>query len=157
LLELYLTDLTTSIDPHSTYMSPSTQADFEIAMRLNLDGVGAVLRSEDGVTTVSEVVPGGAAAKDGRLKVKDKIIAVAQGDEKWVDAVDMKLQDVVKMIRGARGTKVQMKVVPVGKVDSYVLELTRQKVELKSQEARGDVIEQGKKSNGKPYLIGVID
>jgi carboxyl-terminal processing protease len=157
LLELYLTELTTSIDPHSTYMSPSTLADFEIAMRLNLDGIGAVLRSEDGVTTVAEVVPGGAAAKDGRLKVKDKIVAVAQGDDKWVDALDKKLQDVVKMIRGTRGTKVQLKVVPVGKVEPYVLELTRQKVELKTQEARGDIVEQGKKADGKPYLIGVID
>jgi carboxyl-terminal processing protease len=157
LLELYLTDLTTSIDPHSTYMSPTTLADFEIAMRLNLDGIGAVLRSEEGTTTVSEVVPGGAAAKEGRLKPKDKIIAVAQGDGKFVDAVDMKLTDVVKMIRGAPGTKVQMKIVPVGKVEPYVLELTRQKIELKSQEAHGDVVEQGKKPNGKPYLIGVID
>ena len=157
LLELYLTDLTTSIDPHSTYMSPSTLADFEIAMRLNLDGIGAVLRAEDGYTTVAEVVPGGAAAKEGRLKVKDKIVGVAQGDDKYVDTVDMKLQDVVKMIRGARGTKVQLKVVAVGKVEPYVLELTRQKVELKSQEARGDVVEQGKKPNGKPYQIGVID
>jgi carboxyl-terminal processing protease len=157
LLELYLTDLTTSIDPHSTYMSPTTLADFEIAMRLNLDGIGAVLRSEDGVTTVAEVVPGGAAGKDGHLKVKDKIVGVAQGDGKFVDAVDMKLQDVVKMIRGTRGTKVQLKIVPVGKIEPYVLELTRQKIELKSQEARGDIVEQGKKPNGKPYRVGVID
>jgi carboxyl-terminal processing protease len=157
LLELYLTALTTSVDPHSTYMSPITLDDFEIAMRLNLDGIGALLRSEEGTTTISEIVPGGAAAKDGHLKPKDKIIAVAQGDGKFVDAVDMKLQDVVKMIRGPRGTKVQLKVIPVGKVEPYVLELTRQKIELKSQEARGDVVEQGKKPNGKPYLIGVID
>jgi carboxyl-terminal processing protease len=157
LLELYLADLTTSIDPHSTYMSPTTLDDFEIAMRLNLDGIGAVLRSENGHTTVVEVVPGGAAGTDGRLKPNDKIIAVAQGDDKYVDAVDMKLQDVVKMIRGKRGTKVQLKVIPVGKIEPVVIELTRAKVELKSQEARGDVVEQGKKADGKPYLIGVID
>jgi carboxyl-terminal processing protease len=157
LMELYLTALTTSIDPHSTYMSPTTLDDFEIAMRLNLDGIGAVLRSEDGVTTVNEVVPGGAAAKEGHLKPKDKIVGVAQGDSKFVDAVDMKLTDVVKMIRGARGTKVQLKVIPVGKIEPYVLELTRQKIELKSQEARGDIVEQGKKPSGKPYLVGVID
>jgi carboxyl-terminal processing protease len=157
LLEIYLTDLTTSVDPHSTYMSPNTLDDFEISMRLNLDGIGAVLRSENGQTTVVEVVPGGAAAKDGHLKVNDKIVAVAQGDGKYVDAVDMKLQDVVKMIRGARGTKVQLKVVQVGKLEPIVLELTRQKVELKSQEARAEIIEQGKKEDGKPYLVGVID
>jgi carboxyl-terminal processing protease len=157
LLEIYLTDLTTSIDPHSTYMSPNTLDDFAIAMRLNLDGIGAVLRSENGQTTIVEVVPGGAAGKDGRLKPNDKIVGVAQGDEKFVDAVDMKLQEVVKMIRGARGTKVQLKVIPVGKIDPVVIELTRQKIELKSQEARGDIIEDGKKADGKPYKIGVID
>ncbi len=157
LLEIYLTDLTTSIDPHSTYMSPTTLDDFEIAMRLNLDGIGAVLRSENGETVVVEVVPGGAAGKDGRLKPNDKITAVAQGDGKFVDALDMKLQDVVKMIRGKRGTKVELKVVPVGKIEPIVIELTRQKIELKSQEARGEVVEEGKKADGKPYLIGVID
>jgi carboxyl-terminal processing protease len=157
LLEIYLTALTTSIDPHSTYMSANTLADFEIAMRLNLDGIGAVLRSENGETLVVEVVPGGAAAADGRLKPKDKIVGVAQGDGKYVDVQDMKLQEVVKLIRGARGTKVQLKVVPVGKIEPYVLELTRRKIELKSQEARGDVVEDGKKLDGKPYLIGVID
>ena len=73
-------------------MSPTTLDDFEIAMRLNLDGIGAVLRSENGQTIVVEVVPGGAAAKDGRLKPNDKIVAVAQGDGKFVDVVDMKLQ-----------------------------------------------------------------
>src|SRR5262249_5800460 len=140
LLELYLTALTTSIDPHSTYMSPTTLADFEISMRLNLDGIGAVLRSENGTTTVVEIVPGGAAAADGRLKPNDKIVAVAQGDGKYVEAVDMKLQDVVKMIRGNRGTKVQLRVLPVGKIEPVVVELTRQKIELKSQEARGDVV-----------------
>jgi carboxyl-terminal processing protease len=157
LLEIYLTDLTTSIDPHSTYMSPTTLDDFEIAMRLNLDGIGAVLRSENGETVVVEVVPGGAAGKDGRLKPNDKIVAVAQGDGKFVDALDMKLQDVVKMIRGKRETKVELKVVPVGKIEPIIIELTRQKIELKSQEARGDIVEQGKKADGKPYLVGVID
>jgi len=157
LLEIYLTDLTTSIDPHSTYMSPTTLDDFEIAMRLNLDGIGAVLRSENGETVVVEVVPGGAAGKDGRLKPNDKIVGVAQGDGKFVDALDMKLQEVVKMIRGKRETKVELKVVPVGKIEPIVIELTRQKIELKSQEARGEVVEQGKKADGKPYLVGVID
>jgi carboxyl-terminal processing protease len=138
-------------------LSPTTLGDFEIALRLNLDGIGAVLRSENGQTIVVEVVPGGAAGKDGRLKPNDKIVGVAQGDSKFVDVVEMKLPDVVKMIRGARGTKVQLKVVPVGKVEPVVYDLTRQKIELKSQEARAEIVEQGKKPDGKPYLIGVID
>jgi len=157
LLELYLTALTTSIDPHSTYMSPSTLDDFEIAMRLNLDGIGALLRTEDGTTQIAEIIPGGAAAKDGRLKMNDKIIAVAQGDSKFNDVVGLKIQDVVKQIRGPRGTKVQLKVIPVGKAEPVVIELTRAKVELKAQEARGEVVEQGKKADGTPYRFGVID
>ncbi|HJT79119.1 MAG TPA: carboxy terminal-processing peptidase [Gemmataceae bacterium] len=155
LLEIYLSDLTTSLDPHSTYMSSSTMDDFEIAMRLNLDGIGAVLRSENGQTVVVEVVPGGAA--DGHIKPNDKIVAVSQGDGKYVDVVDMKLRDVVKLIRGHRGTPVQLKVIPAGKIEPVVLDLTRKKIELKSQEARGDVVEQGKKADGTPYRIGVID
>jgi carboxyl-terminal processing protease len=157
LVEIYLTDLTTSIDPHSSYMSPATVEDFDIAMRLNLDGIGALLRSENGQTMVVEIVPGGAAAKDARLLPNDKIVGVAQGDGKYVDTVDMKLREVVKLIRGKRGTQVQLKVIPTGKIDSVVYELTRQKIELTSQEARGDIVEQGKKADGKPYLVGVID
>jgi carboxyl-terminal processing protease len=157
LLEFYLGDLALCIDPHSTYMSSATLDDFDIALRLNLDGIGAVLRSENGQTTVQEVVPGGAAAKDGRLKAKDRITAVAQGEGEWVDAVDQKLRDVVKLIRGKRGTKVRLKVVPAGKIEPVVIELTRQKIELKSQEARGEVVETGKKADGTYYKVGVID
>jgi carboxyl-terminal processing protease len=157
LLEMYLSQLTTSIDPHSTYMSPTTLAEFEIALRLNLDGIGAVLRSANGESIIVEVVPGGAASQDGRLKPNDRIVGVAQDDGKFVDTADMKLSDVVKMIRGKRGTKVRLKVVPAGKIEPVVYELTRQKIELKSQAARGDIVEEGKNADGKPYRIGVIN
>src|SRR5207302_5113254 len=146
-----------SVDPHSSYMSPPTLDDFDIAMRLNLEGIGALLRSENGQTIVAEVITGGAAAADGRLKPNDKIIAVAQGDSQFVDVIDMKLREVVKLIRGARATKVQLKVIPAEKVVPLVYDLTRQKIELKAQEARQEIIEQGKKADGSPYRIGVID
>ena len=95
---------------------------------------------------------------DNRVsKPEDKIVAVAQGNGDFVDTVDMKSRDVVKLIRGSRGTKVQLKVLPVGKLEPVTYELTRQKIEMKTQEARGEVVEQGKKSNGTPFLIGVID
>jgi carboxyl-terminal processing protease len=157
LLELYLTDLTTCADPHSSYMSPSTLEDFDIAMRLQLEGIGALLRSENGATLVAEIIPGGAAAGDGRLKAKDKIIAVAQGDNKFVDVIDMKLRDVVKLIRGQKGTPVQLKVIPNNKIEPIIFNLTRQNIELKSQEARSEIIEHGKKADGTSYRIGVID
>ena len=138
-------------------MSPATLDDFAIAMRLNLDGIGAVLKSENGQTTVVEVVAGGAAAADGRLKPNDKIVAVAQGDNNYVEIGDMKLREAVKLIRGPRATKVQLKVVPVGKIDPIIIELTRRKIEMKSQEARSEIVEQGKKADGTPYRVGIID
>jgi len=156
-MELYLSDLTTSVDPHSTYMSPATLDDFDIAMRLHLDGIGALLRAENGQTIVAEVIPGGAAAADGRLKANDKIIGVAQGDGKFVDVIDMKLREVVKLIRGKRGTRVELKIVPAEKIEPVIYALTRQNIELKDQEARSEIVEQGKKADGTPYRIGVID
>jgi carboxyl-terminal processing protease len=157
LMEVFLTDLTTSVDPHSNYMSPTTLADFDIAMRLHLEGIGALLRSENGNTIVAEVVAGGAANKDGRLKANDKIVGVAQGDDKFQDVVDWKLTEVVKLIRGKSGTKVQLKVVPAHKIEPVVYAFTRQRIELKSQEARGEIIELDKKPDGTPTKIGVID
>ncbi len=157
LMELYLSALLASLDPHSSYMGPATLDDFDISMRLQLEGIGAVLRQEDGNTVVAEVVSGGAAAADGRLKVNDKIIAVAQGDNNFTDVVDMKLRDVVKLIRGKRGTPVQLRVLPATKGEPVVLDLTRQTVQLKDQEARADIVEQGKKADGSPYRVGVID
>ncbi len=138
------------------YMSPNTLDDFEISMRLRLEGIGAVLRDENGQITIVEVVPGGAASKDGRLKANDKIIAVAPGDGKFVDVVDMKLRDAVKLIRGPKGTKVELKVVPAGKLEPVIYALTRQQIEIKSQAARYEVIDDGKKDDGKPFRIGVI-
>lgn len=157
LMEVYLSDLTMSIDPHTTYMSPSTLDDFDISMRLNLEGIGALLKSDNGQTRVAEIVPGGVAAVDGRLQPDDRIVGVAQGDGKFIDTVDMKLRDVVKMVRGARGTPVQLKVVQTGKVEPVVIDLTRKKIELQSQAARGEVVEQGKKTDGTPYRVGVLD
>jgi carboxyl-terminal processing protease len=157
LMELYLTDLTTCVDPHSNYMSPPSLDDFEISMRLHLEGIGALLRSENGQTIISEIIPGGAAAADGKLKTNDKIIGVAQGDGKFVDVQDMKLRDVVKLIRGNRGTRVQLKVLPAEKLEPVIYELTRRKIELQAQAARAEVVEDGKKEDGTPYRIGVID
>ncbi len=158
LLEIYLSALSASLDPHGAYMSPNMVEDFAISMQLRLEGIGALLREENGQIILVETVPGGAAAKDGRLKPNDKIIAVAKdGDGKFVDVVDMKLRTAVKLIRGKKGTKVELKVVPAGKIEPVVYALTRQQIEIKSQAARFEIIEQGKKPGGQPYKIGVID
>ena len=107
-LEMFLTSLAHCFDPHSSYMSPQSEEDFKIQMRLSLDGIGAALRAEDGMTVVAQIVKGGAADKDKRLQVKDKIIAVAQADGEWQDVIEMKLNRVVRLIRGNRGTKVRL-------------------------------------------------
>lgn len=158
LLELYLTSMTSAFDPHSSYMSKSTLEDFDIQMRLELDGIGAALRSEDGYTTVQEIIAGGAADRDGKLKEGDIIVSVGQGPAGTLeDIVDMKLRNVVKLIRGKRGTIVRLEVKPADNPKELkVYEITRDRVELKNQEARGAVINWGRKQNGEAYKIGVI-
>jgi carboxyl-terminal processing protease len=158
LLERYLSAMTTSFDPHSSYMSPSTLDNFNITMRLELDGIGASLRSEDGYTVVHNIIPGGAADKDGRLKAGDKIVGVGEGASgQMQDIVDMKLNDVVEKIRGKRKTQVRLEVIP-GEAEAgrNTYEITRDRIELKDSEARSEVIERGTKPDGSPYRIGVI-
>jgi len=158
LLEIYLSSLTASFDPHTSFMSPGTLENFEIGMRLQLDGIGAQLKGEDGYTTIVELTPGGAADRDGRLKAKDRVVGVGQGAEgEIVDVVDMNLNEVVKLIRGKRGTVVRLKVIPVGETAPKVYDITRAKIELKDAEARGEVIEHGRKPDGSPWRIGVIN
>ena len=158
LLESYLTALTTSFDPHTSYLSPSTYENFLIMMRLELEGIGASLQSVDGYITVKKVIPGGAADKQGELKVEDKIVGVGEGAEgKLVDTVEMKLKEVVKMIRGKEGTHVRLEVVPDDGSKRKVIEITRAKIELTDSEARSKIFEAGRKAEGQPYKIGVID
>ncbi len=158
LVEMFLTSLTTSYDPHSTYMSQSSLDNFDIQMKLKLEGIGAALQFTDGYTVVSKIIPGGAAEKEGHLKPKDKIIGVGQGDNGEIEDVqDMKLNDVVKRIRGTRDTVVRLKVIPVGQVESKIYSITRAEIALTDSEARSEIVTAGKKADGTPYRIGVID
>ncbi|OHB76699.1 MAG: tail-specific protease [Planctomycetes bacterium RBG_16_64_10] len=159
LLQTYLSSMTTSFDPHSNYMSKDTLENFDISMKLELDGIGASLRYIDGFTVVHKIIPGGAADKDGRLKPEDKIIAVGEGTNgEMVDVVDMKLRDVVELIRGRRGTVVRLEVIPGGQDEQQqTVEITRDRIELKDSEARSEIIQVGTKADGSPLTIGVID
>lgn len=155
-LEMYLTALCTTLDPHSSYMAPRTLEDFRIQMELSLDGIGAALRSEDGYTVVASIVPGGAAATDGRLKAGDKIIGVSNEKGEIQDIVEMKLTKVVDKIRGKRGTKVKLQVITGATGETKEYELTRQKIELKSSEVKGEIIQTGTRLKGTASKIGVI-
>jgi carboxyl-terminal processing protease len=126
-------------------------------MKLELDGIGASLRAVDGYTVVQNVIPGGAADKNGGIKPEDKIVGVGEGEAgPMEDIVDMKLNDVVKKIRGKRGTVVRLEVEPKDGGGRKNVAITRDRIELKDSEARSEIIPRGKKADGTPYQIGVI-
>lgn len=158
LLELYVSAITTSFDPHTSYMSPDTLENFRIVMSLNLDGIGAQLTSEDGYTKLTSIVPGGAADKDGRLKPGDRIVSVGQDTQgEMEDVIDMKLDDVVGKIRGTAGTVVRLGVLPYGGGEEKLIEIVRAKIALEDSAARSEVVEYGKDSSGNPMKFGYID
>lgn len=157
--EMFLTALTSCYDPHTSYMSPTTFEDFMISMRLNLDGIGATLQStDDGLTQIKRIVPGGAADKSGEVQVDDKIVSVGQGTSgEMVDVTDMRLKDVVSMIRGEAGTTVRLGIMPKASGTLKTITIVREKIELMDSAARGKVFEQGTRADGSPFKIGVID
>lgn len=158
LLERYLTALTTAIDPHSMYMGAKEFEDmFNQRLHLTLDGIGATLLSVDGYPTVQELVPGGAADKDGRLQVEDKIVAVIGEDGERQSFVEKKLSEVVRKIRGPRGTVVKLVVQPAESKEEKIYEITRAKIELADDKAKGQIIET-KAAEGRPARkIGIIN
>ncbi|MBM3857975.1 MAG: hypothetical protein FJ390_08485, partial [Verrucomicrobia bacterium] len=143
-IKLFLVALAESYDPHSEYMSPSDMENFSIQMRLSLVGVGALLRPDDGYTRIVEIMPGGPADRDGRLKANDRITAVAQGDGPFEDIIDLRIDKVVEKIRGKKGTPVRLQVIPAHATDPskrVIITLTRDEVKLKESEVKAEVIE----------------
>ena len=157
-LDIYLTAVAQVYGPHSSYLSPKSNEDFDIRMSLSLSGIGATLTSEDGLIRIVEIVPGGPAALDGRLKKEDRIIGVAQGKNgEMVDVVNMSVSNAVKLIRGKEGTLVRLAVLPGDKgknAKPQIVEIVRQKVELKEAGAKGTVRTVGEGADAKK--VGVI-
>ncbi len=155
-MKLFLDALAQSYDPHSEYLSRADLKNFSINMGLSLVGIGAMLRTEDGYAKIESLVPGGPAQTDGRLKVGDKITAVAQGNAEFNDVRDMRLDKVVEQIRGRKGTRVRLLVIPTDAPDPSkrkTVELVRDEIKLKDQEARADIIIK-KGENGAPVKLG---
>jgi carboxyl-terminal processing protease len=155
-MKLFLDALAQAYDPHSEYLSKADMKNFSINMGLSLVGIGAMLRSEDGYAKIESLVPGGPAQVDGRLKVGDRITAVAQGQSDYVDVREMRLDKVVEMIRGKKGTHVRLLVIPSDATDPSRrknVELVRDEIKLKDQEARADIIIR-KDENGNPIKLG---
>ena len=157
-VKLFLDALAQAYDPHSEYLSKADLKNFSINMGLSLVGIGAMLRTEDGYAKIESLVAGGPAQTDGRLKVGDRITAVAQGSGEFTDVRDMRLDKVVEQIRGKKGTKVRLLVIPADSPDPSkrkTVELVRDEIKLKDQEARADVIIK-KDENGEPVKLGWI-
>src|SRR6266581_1243315 len=155
-MKLFLDALAQTYDPHSEYLSKADMKNFSINMGLSLVGIGAMLRTEDGYAKIESLVPGGPAQVDGRLKVGDRITAVAQGSAEYVDVREMRLDKVVEMIRGKKGTHVRLLAIPSDATDPSRrknVELVRDEIKLKDQEARADIIIR-KDENGDPIKLG---
>lgn len=159
IFEIYLSSLAHTYDPHSDYMGKSAYDSFNIGMKLSLFGIGALLQSEDGYCKVRSLVPNGPAAKSKKIKENDQIIAVAQGDAEPVEVIEMKLNKVVDMIRGAKGTEVRLTIIPADAHDPSVrkvVSLIRDEVKLEDQEAKAKIIDLPSTSE-KISRVGVID
>ncbi|WP_105902119.1 carboxy terminal-processing peptidase [Vibrio gangliei] len=150
--QIYMNAFARQIDPHTSYLSPRTADEFQSEMSLSLEGIGAVLQSEDDYTIIRSLVTGGPAATSKELSEGDKIIAVGQDGKKMVDIIGMRLDDVVQLIKGPKGTKVHLQILPEGKnAKSHVVTITRDKIRLEDRAVKSKVIEK----NGKK--IGVLE
>ena len=158
-LQVYLDTLAHLYDPHSDYMGAPHLDSFSISMNLSLSGIGAeLMTSPDGYCTINRLLAGGPAAKSKKVKEKDRIVAVAQGDKPPVDVVDMNLNKVVQMIRGPKGTEVRLTILPPGASSSAttVVTLIRDEVKLEDQAAKAKIIEVPN-AQGENLRLGVID
>jgi carboxyl-terminal processing protease len=143
-LQLFLNAVAQTYDPHSEYLGKGDLESFEINMRLSLTGIGAELRLEDGYAKIERLIPGGPAQMSGKVNVGDRIAAVGQGKDNFVDVVDMKLEKVVELIRGKKGSTVRLQIIPSDTSDPSkrkVVELVRDNVKLTEQEAKAELID----------------
>ncbi|MGN6237019.1 carboxy terminal-processing peptidase [Dyella sp.] len=154
----FMTAYAETTDPHTDYLGPRLAQNFDISMKLSLEGIGAVLQARDEYTQIREIVPGGPAAKSGKLEVGDRIVAIGQDNGPMVDVIGWRLDDVVNKIRGKKDTTVRIEVLPAdagpdGKHE--LVTLVRKKVVVEEQAAKSKVIDI--KDGGVTRKIGVID
>lgn len=156
--QLYVNAFASTYDPHTQYFSPRTSQNFNINMSLSLEGIGAVLRSEDEYTYVVRLVPAGPADKVGQLKPADRILSVGQGEDgPLIDVVGWRLDDVVELIRGPKGSKVRLEVAgsETDHAAAKVVQIVRNTVELEEQAASKHVLTLNR--DGLEYRIGLVE
>ncbi len=156
-----MNNLTSFFDPHSSYLSPKSAEDFEMTMSLKLEGIGALLTTEDDYPTIVSVVPGGPAEKTGKINPDDKIVKILQVEESnstSTDVVGWRIDEVVQLIRGKAGTKVELEIIP-GKTEDFserkFVTITREEVKLEEQAAKSRIIEIQR--NLQIIKVGIID
>ncbi|WP_318481065.1 carboxy terminal-processing peptidase [Photobacterium leiognathi] len=150
--QLYMNAFSREVDPHTSYLSPRNAEQFQSEMNLSLEGIGAVLQVKDDYTTIQSLVAGGPAAGSKKLAAGDRIIGVGQEGEKIVDIIGWRLDDVVQLIKGPKGSKVILDILPEGKNSkSYTVTIVRDKIRLEDRAVKSEV----KKVEGKK--IGVIE
>ncbi|SOC56006.1 C-terminal processing peptidase-1. Serine peptidase. MEROPS family S41A [Chromohalobacter canadensis] len=158
-LVLFLSAVTGTVDPHTEYLSPSQSESFDIQMKLSLEGIGALLQSEGEYVKVSSLVPGGPADKGDALEPADRIVAVGQDEDgEMVNVVGMRLDEVVDLIRGPKGSTVRLDVIPAKAVDvtrTHTVRITRDTVKLEDQAASSEVVTVTRE--GEDHKVGVID
>jgi carboxyl-terminal processing protease len=155
--QMFMNAYATAIEPHTNYLGPRSADNFDIAMRLSLEGIGAVLQSRDEYTVIREIVPGSPADKSGKLKVGDRIVGVAQGNGPFTDVLGWRIDDVVQLVRGEKGTTVRLDVIPgdAGVDAKHVaVSMVRKKISMEEQAAKKSIIQV--KDGGVTRRIGVI-
>ena len=161
IFSIVMNNLTGLFDPHSSYMSPKSAEDFEMTMSLNLEGIGALLTTEDDYPIIVSVVPGGPAEKSGKINPDDKIVKVRQIKKVEVDSVDVvgwRIDEVVQLIRGEAGTQLELEIIPAKTEDlsdrKWVV-LTREEVKLEEQAAKFLIVDAPQGEDN--FKIGIID
>ena len=159
IFQAYINTFAQSYDPHTNYLSPDNAENFDINMSLSLEGIGAVLQSDNDQVKIVRLVPAGPAAKTKQVAPADKIIGVAQGDKEMVDVIGWRLDEVVKLIRGPKGSVVRLEVIPASNAPndqtSKVVSITREAVKLEEQAAKKSVL--NLKQDGRDYKLGIIE
>ena len=156
--QVYVNAFATTYDPHTQYFSPRTSQNFNINMSLSLEGIGAVLRSEDEYTSIVRLVTAGPADKSGQLKPGDRIVSVAQGENgPLIDVVGWRLDDVVELIRGPKGSTVRLEIMPDEADDqgTAVVQIVRNTVKLEDQAAQKKLLTLNR--GGRDYRVGIVE
>ena len=156
---IFINSIASIYGPHTSYMSPKNSEDFDINMSLSLEGIGALLSSDGLYTSISSLVPGGPAEKTESLKPKDRIVGVGQEDEgEIIDVIGWRIDDVVDLIRGPKGSTVRLEIIPSTSLDeteTKEVKIIRNVVKLEDQAAEKKILSLQRK--GKDYKVGVIE